>query len=316
MQRKPLQVLFDAMHHGKYDFQDFLRGEVESSYTPIRIKQRRAYRPDKRLKDYLTFLNTFVFEYLPVNGRVVYSYRKGINPHEVAFPHAHSRAFFQTDIVDFFGSIGRALVKSTMTSNKHEVPVSDLDPYVERILDYTTVGGILPIGLPTSPPISNACLTPFDNELENHCRSSDLVYTRYADDIFISGKRRESLGDIESTLDDLLAYFFGGDIKLNRKKRKFTTIGRKTKILGMVILPNGQVTIDMEVKKRVEVLLHFFVRNRNRFLAMSDGDLDGGIQRLAGYISYISAADKPYFEKLRRKFGVTVVDSFLHRSAQ
>lgn len=316
MQPKPLQVLFDAMHHGKYNFQDFLCGEIESSYTPIRIKQRPAYRPDKKLKDYLIFLNTFVFEYLPVNDRVVYSYRKRVNPHEVAFPHAYSRAFFQTDIVDFFGSIGRELVKSTMTSNRHEVPVSDLDPYIERILDYTTVGGVLPIGFPTSPPISNACLTPFDNELENYCRGSDLIYTRYADDIFISGKRRESLGHIEPKLDELLASFFGGGMRLNRKKRKLTTIGRKTKILGMVILPNGQVTIDMEVKRKVEVLLHFFVHNRNRFLAMSDGDLNAGIQKLAGYISYISAADEPYFEKLRRKFGATVVDSFLHRSAR
>jgi len=64
------------------------------------------------------------------------------------------------------------------------------------------------------------------------------------------------------------------------------------------------------------VLLYFFVHRRDRFLAMSDGDLDSGIQKLAGYISYINSADEPYFEKLRRKFGAAVVDSFLHRSAQ
>ena len=316
MQPRPLQFLFDAMHHGKYDFQDFLHCDIPSSYTPIRVKKRQAYRPDKKLKDYLVFLNSFVFERLPVNERVVYSYRKGINPHEVAFPHAHNRAFFQADIVDFFGSISRALVKSTMNSAKCRIPVADLDTYVERILDLVTIDDILPIGFPTSPPVSNACLTPFDNELENYCRAFNLVYTRYADDIFVSGIHREALGNVESKLDDLLTRFFGERIRLNQDKRKLTTIGRKTKILGMVVLPNGRVTIDMELKKKVEVLLYFFVHKRDRFLVMSNGDLDSGIQKLAGYISYINAADEPYFEKLRRKFGAAVVDSFLHRSAQ
>ena len=271
MHPRPLQLLFDAMHHEKYEFQDFLHGDIVSSYTRIQIKRRPAYRPDKKLKAYLVFLNTFVFEYLPINERVVYSYRKGVNPHEVAFPHAHNRAFFQADVENFFGSIGRALVKSTIVSHKNRVPVSDINSYIERILDFTTIDEVLPIGFPTSPPISNACLTLFDNEFESYCLSSDLVYTRYADDIFVSGKRRENLGGVEKKLNELLAYHFDGSMRLNREKCKLTTVGRKTRILGMAILPNGQVTIDMEVKKRVEVLLHFFTRRRDIFLALSDG---------------------------------------------
>ena len=96
MQHKSLQFIFDATHHGKYDFHDFLHGDITESYTPIQIKQRTVYRPNKKLKAYLAFLNTFLFEYLEINERVVYSYRKGVNPHEVALAHAQSRAFFQT----------------------------------------------------------------------------------------------------------------------------------------------------------------------------------------------------------------------------
>ena len=304
------------MHHGKYEFQDFLHGDIASDYEPIQIKQRSVYRPNKKLKAYLVFLNTFVFEYLPINERVVYSYRKGVNPHEVAFPHAHNRAFFQTDIENFFGNIGRALVKSTIISHKDQIPVSDLCSYIERILDFTTIGDALPIGFPTSPPISNACLTPFDDEFENYCLSSDLVYTRYADDIFVSGKRRGDLDIVEQELNKLLVCHFDGSMRLNREKRKLTTVGRKTKMLGMVILPNGQVTIDMEVKKKVEVLLYFFIHRRDKFLDLSDGDLDAGVKKLSGYINYINTADGPYLEKLKRKFGITVIDSFLHRTAQ
>lgn len=84
----------------------------------------------------------------------------------------------------------------------------------------------------------------------------------------------------------------------------------------MNILPNGRVTIDVKLKNKIEVLLHFYIRNRSRFLELSGGDSDAGIKRLAGYINYINSADRPYLEKLKRKFGSTVVDSFLHRSAR
>ena len=315
MQPKPLRFLFDAVHHGKYQFEDFLHADVTSNYTPIYMKKRIAYRPDKKLKAYQIFLNTFLFDHLEVNKRVVYSYRKGVNPHEVAFPHARNRAFFQIDIENFFGSIDRQLIESTILSQESRVPISDLRSYIERILELTVVNDALPIGFPTSPPISNVCLTRFDNELEEYCLVSDLVCTRYADDIAVSAKSRDALFGIESKLNELLIQHFSGKLRLNRTKKKFTSIGRRTRILGMVILPNGQVTIDMELKRRIEVLLHFYIRNRSKFLDMSDGDIDAGIQKLSGYINYINSADKPYLEKLKRKFGATVVDSFLHRSA-
>ena len=319
MKSKPLQVLFDAMHYGKYSFDEFLHSDITSnysSYTADGRKQRKVYRPDKKLKTYLSFLNTFVFEHLEVNERVVYSYRRGVNPHQVAAAHARGRAFFQTDFEDFFGSIRRTLIATTLHSQRDRVPTSDLHLHVERILELTTINGMLPIGFPTSPTISNVCLTRFDNELESYCRSYDLVYTRYADDIVISGPCRQVLDGVELKLDALLAYHFSGNLRLNSAKRKLTTVGRKTRIMGMVILPNGRVTIDKMLKKRIEVLLYFYIRNRETFLNMSDGDRKAGIQKLSGYINYINSADKPYLEKLRRKFGITVIDSFLHRSAQ
>ena len=316
MRPKQLGTLFDAVHHGKYEFNDFLHKDIDLSYSSTHLGKRTLYRPDRTLKAYLVFLNTFLFEHLEVNERVVYSYRKGINPHEVAFAHANSRAFFQTDIENFFGSIDRALVRSTILSQEERIPISDLPSHIERILDLTTINRGLPIGFPTSPLISNVCLTSFDNDLEDYCRNSSLVYTRYADDLVFSGTDREAVGGIESTLHELLAHHFGGNLKLNQEKRKLTTVGRKTSILGMVILPNGRVTIDMKLKKSIEARLHYYIRNREKFLSMSKGDAKAGIQKLAGYINYINTADTLYLEKLKRKFGATVIDSFIHRSAK
>ena len=95
MTTKPVQVLFDAMYHGKYEFGDFLRGDVAANYDSILIRDRRIYRPNKKLKAYHSFLNTFLCEHLDLNGRVVYSYRKGVNPHQAVAAHALNRAFFE-----------------------------------------------------------------------------------------------------------------------------------------------------------------------------------------------------------------------------
>jgi RNA-directed DNA polymerase len=315
MTTKTLHFLFDAMHHGKYEFGDFLRGEVASNYDAIQVRGRAVYRPNKKLRAYHTFLNTFLCEYLTVNDRVVFSYRKGVNPHRTVVAHARNKAFFQTDIVDFFQSIDRDLVRTTMTREFGNVPITDVHAHIQRILDLTTVGGFLPVGFSTSPPISNACLTMFDNELESYCATAGLVYTRYADDIVISAQHRDQIREIRPVLVEMLARHFSGKLKLNLAKSKLTTVGRKVKVLGMVILPSGQVTIDMELKKRIEVLLHFYVRNREKFLATVQNDMKAGVDQLAGYVNYVNAADKAYLEKLRRKFGSTVIDSFLHRSA-
>ena len=316
MQPKPLRHLFDAMHHGKYDFNDFLHLDTTQSYTVLQLKHRTLYSPHRKLKAYLVFLNAFLFEYLDINHRVVYSYRKGVNPHETALPHAQSRAFLQTDLNNFFGSISRDIIASTVLSQHANIPISDLNSYIDRILDMTTIDNVLPLGFPTSPIISNVCLTKFDNELEGYCTDSDLVYTRYADDIVISGKSRDALLEAEEKIQTLLSQHYSGKLTVNRTKRKLTTIGRKIRIMGMVILPNGQITIDMELKKHIEVLLHYYIRDRNKFSDKCNGDIDTGLRKLSGYINYINSADKPYLNKLRRKFGATVLDSFLHRSAQ
>jgi RNA-directed DNA polymerase len=316
MANKSLQLLFDATHHGKYDFEDFLHGSVESGYDSITVKGRPVFRPDKKLKAYHAFINAFVCEFLDVNERVVFSYRKGVNPHAAVVPHGGNRAFFQTDIANFFGSIDRVMVRSTLAERSTRVPVADLADHTERILDLTTtIDGTLPVGFSTSPPISNSCLAGFDNELETYCRTNGLTYTRYSDDLLVSAKGREQLVGIEAVICRMLKMHFSNKLQLNPAKSKFTSVGRKVKMLGMVVLPTGQVTIDRKLKKRIEILLHFYLSDREKFLNVVDNDLKGGIEQLSGYINYLNAADGNYLEKIRRKFGAAVIDSFLHKSA-
>lgn len=317
MSPRPLRQLFDAMYHGKHDFEEFLRLNPAEHRTPVKWNRRTIYKASQTLRDFHYFLNGFLLDYLPVNETVSFAYRKGTSLPNAVAPHRDGRAFYQTDLEKFFDSISASMVKAVLENAK--TPIEDLPQHIDHIVDLITVDGSLPIGFSTSPTLSNACLLRFDTKLALLCEERQWVYTRYADDIVISAQERESLHDAPHVVRDCLASELGDTFRLNEKKSKLTTIGRKVKVLGLVILPTGKIVIDREVREKIEYQLHFYITDRNRlakiFQETLDESIEDGLERLSGLISYAHDADPDYFEKLRAKFGTTVIDSFLHRSA-
>ena len=316
MNKQPLKFLFEAMYHGKYDFHDFLTCDIRKDFDEFKIDDRQIFNPNKKLKVYHNFLNLFLLEKLRTNTDVVFSYRKGVNVYQAVSKHAANKYFFQTDLLRFFPSIDVSLVRSTIIGSSDCTPIADILDHVERILELVTVNESLPVGFSTSPLISNACLFEFDNAFQKFCEEREFAYTRYSDDLIVSSKNKGDLVSIEEVLQTLLAEFFNGKIALNQGKTKFTHTGRKIKLLGMVILPNGKVTVDMSFKKHLEVLIHFYLKDRAKFLIMVDSDLKGGMEKLSGYLSYVNTVDNDYLNKLRMKYGATAVDMFLHYTPQ
>ncbi|TBW33924.1 RNA-directed DNA polymerase [Azotobacter chroococcum] len=318
MTPRPLHQLFDAMYHGKYRFEEFLELKPEEHYSPVRWNRRTIYKPSKKLKEFHSFLNGFLLEHLSVNQSVSFAYRKGATLLQAVVPHSRSRAFYQTDLERFFDSITSDLVRSALESAV--TPVSDLTEHIDHILGLLTINGKLPIGYSTSPILSNACLLGFDERLASISKERQWIYTRYADDIIISADDRQAIEGASEVIESCLAAELGDGFTLNPSKSKLTTIGRKVKLLGLVILPNGAIAIDRDVRNKIESWLHFYVSDRSRLAKIFEEErgegMEEGLQRLSGLVSYAYAADPSYLEKLRAKFGTTVIDSFLHRSAQ
>lgn len=318
MTTQPMNKLFDAMYHGKYHFDEFLALSPEENYSSVRWKARTIYKPSKILKDFHAFLNAFVLEHLPVDASVSFAYRKGATLIQAVQPHTKSRAFFQTDLEQFFDSITTPLIRGLLVAN--QTPVADLYDHLDRVLKLLTIDGKLPIGYSTSPLLSNACLLSFDRRLAQISHDRGWIYTRYADDIMLSTQDRANLSEASNLIEECLASELGDGFKLNPAKSKLSTVGRKIKLLGLVILPTGYIAIDRDVRNRIESWIHFYLSDRPRLLRIfeeTQGDgMEEGLQRLSGLISYAHAADPPYLEKLRTKFGTTVIDSLLHRSAK
>lgn len=316
--KKTLKTLFEAMFHGKRPFADFMCGvfdsDLERSHIQQGGKRRELINPRERLRAYHHFLRLFLIDFLPVHEETVFSYRKGISARAAVEQHARSRHFFVTDIESFFPSLTRGIVRRTITSAMAEIPIADLSDHLEHVLDLLCVDDALPVGFSTSPGLSNAALYPFDVAFHARCRQLGAIYTRYADDIVLSSDDRATVEAGEKALSDFLAQTFEGELRLHRGKSKYLHVGGKIKLLGMVLLPNGTISVDASVKNEIETMLHLYLRARGRFNTMLEAGPAKTEARLAGLLNYVNTVDRSYLDKLRRKYGAAVVDLFLHRS--
>jgi RNA-directed DNA polymerase len=154
----------------------------------------------------------------------------------------------------------------------------------------------------------------FDNALQTYCARNGMVLTRYSDDIIVSAQNSAALEGIQEQVAALLQETVKGEFSLHPEKSRFIHSGAKIKLLGMVLLPNGTVSVDSSIKSEVEVLIHFYLRDRTKFADRVDGDPRKAEARLSGLLNYVNTIDQSYLDKLRKKFGVAVVDYFLHRS--
>lgn len=318
LDKKPLATLFEAMYHGKRSFADFANAAVEANCKRERFtragKTRELLVPNDILRGCHEFLRLFLLDFLPVNESVVFSYRKGVSAHDAVVRHANSKFFFVCDIANFFPSIKRQRIRSTLESGRERAPLLDFDVWLNRIVDLVATDDGLPVGFSTSPGISNAALREFDDALNEHCAQNDLVLSRYSDDIIVSGKNRQALSDIESRVSSILDETMAGELALHPAKSKFLHSGARIKLLGMILMPNGMISVDSNLKSEIEILLHFYAHDKGKFADRVDGDYQKAEARLSGLLNYTNTVDQAYLDKLRRKFGAAAVDYFLHRS--
>lgn len=306
-----LRNLFDAMFGGELSFDDFLHGDISNRVIKKIDGTRVVYSADQTLRSYHRFLQRHVISYLYLNSDVVYSYRKGFNVADAVRQHAQSKYFFQTDLSNFFNSITSKLIHSTLFKSSERMKFLNSTEYFDRIVTLLTANDRLPPGFSTSPSISNACLSELDDVFQKFCIHKNLIFTRYCDDVIVSGQSQDDLRIAVQELSNLVEICYKGEFSFNVGKSKFTKIGRKIKLLGLAILPNGLVTIDSSLKKKIEVLLHYYITDSFTFLRMVDNDLGKGTRSLCGYISFVNAVDPSYFSKLCSKYSSAAIENLL-----
>ena len=307
MKKKTLEQAFNAKFHDGEAYKEFCDLDVEKEVEELHINSRSIFKTSDKLKEYLRFIDKVILEYLQKNELVVHSYIKEKSALTAVKAHTENKYFFITDIEDFFPNIKSDDVSSILTRDRSHIPISDFGEHIHKIVKLTTYKGAIPVGFVTSPKLSNAFLLQFDSELYKYCMEHSLTYTRYADDMIISSSSRDFINEIEAVVQGLLYEYASLNFQLKRVKTRKTHIGNKVKILGLVIMPNGEITIDSKYKRTLESLIYFYINDKAKYQKLLDQKLNGKERSLFGLLHYAKSIDLKYLGKLQRKYGAYVL---------
>lgn len=162
-----------------------------------------------------------------------------------AISHLQGEFIFNIDLEDFFPSIGIGRVRDIFYYYGYTEEVSD------ALAQLTTYKSKLPQGSPASPTISNLVCFKMDKRIGALCASYNYVYTRYADDISISGNKFNN-----NFCKMLYEIVESENFKINHGKTSLRK-GNQVKFVTGLRIVNGRVQVKKEFLKKIKLDLHY-----------------------------------------------------------
>jgi hypothetical protein len=197
----------------------------------IRRKYRDLLLPSRLLVFAQERLLTGPLATLPIHAA---SYcEKGRGCVAAARKHARHPLLLHLDIKNFFPSVTPQRVHTELKQ------VGFLDGAASLVTNLTTAMNCLPQGASTSVAIANLVLGRLDGRLHELCRQRGLTYTRYIDDLGISGGER--IADAEELVRRIVA-----DEGWSLGETKGGLLGRneRHRYLGIVLNASPNVARD------------------------------------------------------------------------
>ncbi len=187
-------------------------------------------------------------------------FRPGTNVIEHAAAHVDERWVLRVDLADFFARVRAARIRRTFIA-------LGFSPSVARILTGLTTthsepagadavertlyrSRHLPQGAPTSPVLANLAAWPLDVRLSSLATTLSLTYTRYADDLVMSGRWVHP--DLSAQIG-AIAHDEG--FVVNHRKTRRMGSGRQQRVAGLVV--NGAtIGVPRADYDRLRAILH------------------------------------------------------------
>ena len=193
--------------------------------------------------------------------------------------HRNYLFVMKMDIKDFYPSIHRSKVFNEFVNIGYNSIVSNL------LTNICVLGDKLPQGAVTSAYLANLICRRLDFRIAGYCNKRDIVYTRYADDMFFSSDNMYVLKSIYGMIKKILK---DEGFITNKNKTLFMTPKGHKRILGITINDN-LIKAPRDMKQKVRALIHYQI---------STGDYSQN-EQLKGYISYINSIEKDYKDKIK-----------------
>ncbi len=282
--------------------------------APARYKQytipkrhggvRIIAQPSRELKALQRYILEHKLSAFPIHPSAT-AYIKGINIRHNAASHKQNKAILKLDFENFFPSI---MVKDwdRLLRARRPAGIEPADARYYRSLLFwgqrSPTPRCLSIGAPTSPMLSNIIMYRLDILFSEAAHLSNVIYTRYADDITASGNRIENLLEFERRIVRIVNGTVSPVLKFNAEKRGIYLRGQKRMVTGLIITPSGAISIGRQRKRLISVMLHK--------VALGSLDIDN-LKSLKGMLGFCIANEPEFITRMRGKYGSEIVDSVL-----
>lgn len=274
LKEKPAYFIDEKHVLGTFVINESIEQFIETNTATYFVRKHdQRYReitvPTLKLKNIQKWINNNILATVKVSESAHgFVKERSILTNAKAHIHTQDSWLLRIDIQNFFPSICIEDVVEIFEKLGYSADVS-------RILSMLcTKDGRLSQGFPTSPMIANIFMLYFDNRLNIFIKelgsSYDLVYTRYADDIIVSGLKKEGytkiVRELKNEINNLLIDI---NLEINKRKTRVQKKDRK-KVTGLyiehnqIVLPNSflkKLGSDIYYCKKYGVLGHLRYHN-------------------------------------------------------
>ena len=221
-----------------------------------------------------------------------------------AAPHVGRSWVLNIDLAEFFPSIHFGRVRGILRAKPFLLP----DPVAITVAQLACHNRKLPQGAPTSPIVANIICSKMDGELRRLAQESGAIYTRHADDITFSVRRRsfpQGIATIsepepcsyQATLSStLISIIEDNGFRINDAKTRVQPWNRSQRVTGLIV--NEKLNVPRRFVRRTRAMLHAWEAYglpaaEAKFIeAYSDDCKNKGkkpsfLRRVRGNISYI-----------------------------
>jgi RNA-directed DNA polymerase len=258
---KHLSVLTEV---GYKDLQSYVEREIDP-YRVFSIRKRAGGRrvicvPDNSLVRVHRWLSRYVLNTVKPH-RASMAYAPGSSPVRCAKLHSGCEWLIKIDVSRFFESISEIQVYTVYKNLGYNPLISfEMARLCTRIYegrnrrirtkvwtrresrDYwipnylSTQIGHLPQGAPTSPMLANLAMKDLDEEIASIAGDNGLVYTRYADDITLSGRSTSfSRQTAERVVTHINRQLRSNGLLPNKRKTMIAPPGARKIVLGLLV---------------------------------------------------------------------------------
>lgn len=252
--RHDMPVLFDQAHLARVtgltpQVVGVIRQYPDRFYSEFRIAKRdggsRLLRaPTPALRSIQEWVYTHIVARLEAHD-ACHGFVPGRSIVTNARPHVGAEQILKLDIRDFFGRVDRRPVYRVFRRLGYSREVADL------LTSMATYKGSLPQGAPTSPHLANLAAYRLDLRLNRFAELNGLTYTRYADDLTVSGQsvtQRKVRRTVELIMRD-------EGFPPNDKKVRYLGRDRRQAVTGIVV--NNKPNWPRDRRRWLRQEIHF-----------------------------------------------------------